>query len=118
MVFLLNIFDNGFALGKCFFSILKSNFPILVFTLKEKGGLNYMIFLLLFLFSSFRSFSSPSLSLYFNSSLKPLLRSACSYVDFAASKISWLHEISVIRLLTALGSSFKIFGGWFECLLM
>ena len=88
MVFLLNIFDNGFALGKCFFSILKNNFPILVFTLKEKGGLNHIIFLLLFLFSSFRVFSSPSLLLYFNSSLKPLLRSACSYVDFAASKIS------------------------------
>ena len=39
-------------------------------------------------------------------------------MDFAASKISWLHEISVILLLTALGSSFKIFGGWFQCLLM
>ena len=118
MVFLLNIFDNGFALGKCFFSILKNNFPILVFTLKEKGGLNHTIFLLLFLFSSFRVFSSPSLLLYFNSSLKPLFRSACSYVDFAASKISWLHEISAIRLLTDFGSSFKIFGGWFDCLLM
>ena len=118
MVFLLNIFDNGFPLGKCFFSILKNNFPMLVFTLKEKSGLNHMIFLLLFLFSSFRVYSSPSLFLYFSSSLKPLLRSACSYVVFAASKIIWLHEISVIRLLTALGSSSKIFGGWFECLLM
>ena len=107
MVFLLNIFDNGFALGKCFFSILKNNFPMLVFTLKEMGGLNHIIFLLLFLFSSFRVFSSPSLFLYFNSSLKPLLRGACAYVDFAASKISWLHEISVIRLLTAFGSLLK-----------
>ena len=118
MVFLLNIFDNGFALGKCFFSILKNNFPMLVFTLKEKGGLNHMIFLLLFLFSSFRVCSSPPLFLYYNSSLKPLLRSTCWYALFAASKISWLHEISVIRLLIALGSYFKIFGGWFECLLM
>ena len=118
MVFLLNILDNGFPLGKCFLSILKNNFPVLLFTFKEKGGLNHMIFLLLFHFSSFRVCSSLSLFLYFNSSLKPLLRSTCSYVIFAASKISWLHEISVIRLLTALGSSFKIFGGWFECLMM
>ena len=114
MVFLLNIFDNGFDLGKCFFSNLKNNFPMLAFTLKEKGGLNHMIFLLLLLFSSFRVCSSLSLFLYFNSSLKPLLRSASAYVIFAVSKISWLHEISVICLLIALGSFFKIFGGWFE----
>ena len=118
MVFLLNIFDCDFAVGKCFFSISKNHFPMLVFTLKEKGGLNHMIFLLLFLFSLFRVCSSPSLFLYFNSSLKPLLRSACSYVVFRASKIFWLDEVSVIRLLIALGSSFKIFGGWLECLLV
>ena len=118
MVFLLNIFENGFDLGKFFFSILKNNFPMLVFTLKEKGGLNHIIFLLLFLFSLFLVCHLLSLLFYFSSSLKPLLLSACSYVLFAASKISWLHEISVIRLLIALGSSFKIFGGWFECLLM
>ena len=100
------------------FSILKNDFPMLVFTLKEKGGLNHMIFIFLFRFSSFRVCSSPSLFLYFSSSLKPLLRSACSYVVFAASKKSWLHEISVIRLLIAYGSSLKIFGGWFEYLLM
>ena len=77
---------------------------MLVFRLKEKGGLNHMIFLLLFLFSSFRICSSLSLFLYFNSTLTSPLRSACSYVAFAASKISWLHEISVIRLLIALGN--------------
>ena len=38
MVFLLNIFENGFDLGKFFFSILKNNVPMLVFTLKEKGA--------------------------------------------------------------------------------
>ena len=99
MVFLLNIFENGFDLGKFFFSILKNNFPMLVFTLKEKGGLNQIIFLLLFLFSLFLVSPLLSLLLYFSSSLKPLLLSACSYVIFAASKIPWLHEISVIRLL-------------------
>ena len=36
---------------------------------------------------------------------------------FAASKMSWLRETSVIRLLIVLGSSFEIFDGWFECLL-
>ena len=113
MVFLLNIFDNGFALGKCFFHILKMFFPMLVLTFKERGGLNHMIFLLLF-----RVCFSPSFFLYFNFSLKPLLCSACSHVVFAASKMSWLHEVSVIRLLIGLCSSFKIFGGWFECLLM
>ena len=94
MVFLLNIFDNGLDLGKCFFSNLKNNFPMLVFTLKEKGGLNHMIFLLLLLFSLFRVCSLLSLFLYFNSSLKQL-RSASSYVVFAVSKISWLHRISI-----------------------
>ena len=118
MVFLLNIFENGFDLEKFFFSILKNNFPVSVFTLKEKGGLKHIIFLLFFFFSLFVVCSSLSLLLYFSSSLKPLLRSACPYVLFAASKISWLHKISVIRLLIALGSSFKTFGGWFESLLM
>ena len=122
MAFLLNIFDSAFALGKCFpilgFFSKKNNFPMLVFTLKEKGGLNYIIFFLLFPFSSFRVCPSLFLFLYFNSSLRLLLRSACLYVVFALSKISWLHEISAIGLLIALGSSFKIFGGWFKCLLM
>ena len=117
MVFLLNIFENGFDLGKFFFSNLKNNFPMLVFTLKEKGRLNHIIFLLLFL-SLFLVCPFPSLLLYFGSSLKPLLLSACSYVLFAESKIYWLHEISVIPLLIALGRSFKIFSGWFECLLI
>ena len=53
MVFLLNVFENGFYLEKFFFSILKNNFPTLVFTLKEKGGFNHTIFLLLFLLSLF-----------------------------------------------------------------
>ena len=118
MVFLLNIFKNGFHLGKFFFSILKNNFPMVVFTLKEKDGLNHIIFLLLFLFSLFLVCLFLSLLLYFSSSLKRLLLRACSHVLFAASKISWLHETSVIHLLIALDRSFKIFGGWFECLLM
>ena len=118
MVFLLNIFENGFDLEKFFFSILKNNFPVSVFTLKEKGGLKHIIFLLFFFFSLFVVCSWLSLLLYFSSSLKPLLRSACPCVLFAASKISWLHKISVIHLLIALGSSFKTFGGWFESLLM
>ena len=37
---------------------------------------------------------------------------------FAARKKSWLHEISVIRLLIALFNSFKMIAGWFECLSM
>ena len=98
MVFLLNIFENEFDLGKFFFSILKNNFAVLVFTIKEKGGLKYIIFLLLFLFSLFLVCSSLSL-LYFSSSLKPLLHSACLYVLFAVSEISWLHEISVVYQL-------------------
>ena len=118
MVFLLNIFENRFDLGKFFFSILKKNFPMLVFTLKEKGGLNQIIFLLLFFFSLFLVCSLPSLSLDFSSLLNPLMFSACLYVLFAALKISWLHEISFICLFIALDTSFKIFGGWFECLLM
>ena len=118
MMLLLNIFEKGFHLGKFFFSILKNSFPTWAFTLKEKGGLNHIIFLLLFLFSLFLVCPLLSFLLYFSSSLKPLLLSACSYELFPASKISWLHEISVIHLLIALGSSFKIFGGWFECLLM
>ena len=117
MVFLLNIFENGFDLGKFFFSILKNNLPMLVFTLKEKSGLNHVIFLLPFLFSLFLVCPLLSLLLYFSSLLKPLLLSACLYVLFVASKISWLHEISFICLLIALGSSFKIFG-CFECLLI
>ena len=118
MVFLLNIFKNGFHFMKFFFSILKSNFPVLVFTLKGKNGLNHIIFLLLFPFSLFLVCSLLSLLLYFSSSLKPLLHSSCLDVLFAVSKISWLHEISAIRLLIALGSCFEILGGWFECLLM
>ena len=51
---------------------------MLVFTLKEKGGLNHVIFLLLFLFSLFLVCLLLSLLLYFSSSLKPLLLSACS----------------------------------------
>ena len=98
MVFLLNIFENEFDLGKFFFSILKNNFAVLVFTIKEKGGLKYIIFLLLFLFSLFLVCSSLSL-LYFSSSLKPLLHSACLYVLFAVSEISWLHEMSVVYQL-------------------
>ena len=35
-----------------------------------------------------------------------------------ASKLLWLHKVSVIRLLIALGSSFKILDEWFECLLV
>ena len=69
---------------------------MLVFTLKETGGLNHIIFLLVFLFSLLLVFPLLSLLLYFSSSLKPLLLIACSYVLLAASKISWLHEISVI----------------------
>ena len=115
MVFFLNILDDGFDLRKFFFSIFKNNFPMLIFTLKEKGGLNNIIFLILF--SLFLVCSLLPLFLYFNSSSKPLLCSACLYVLFPASKISWIHEIFVIRLLIALGSSFKVFGGWFECLL-
>ena len=115
MVLLFNIFDNGFDLGKYFFSNLKNNFTMLVFTLKEKGALNHMIFLLLLLFPSFRVCSSLSLFLYFNSSLKPLLRSASSYVVFAVYPDYMKY---VIRLLIALSRSFKIFGGWFDCLLM
>ena len=118
MVFLLNIFESGLYLGKFFFSILKNIFPMLIFTLKEKGGLNHIIFLLLFLCPLFLVFPLLSLLLYFSSSLKPLLLSASSYVLFVASKISWLHEISVICLLIVLGNSFKIFSEWFECLLM
>ena len=118
MVFLLNIFENGFDLGKFFFRISKNIFPMLIFTLKEKGGLNHIIFLLLFLFSLFLVFPLLSLQLYFSSSLKPLLLSASSYVLFVASKISRLHEISVIHLIIALGSYIKIFSEWFECLLM
>ena len=116
MVFLLNIFENGFDLEKFFFSILKNNFPMLVFKFNEKGGLNHIIFLLLFLFSLFLVCPLLSLLLYFSYSLKPLLLRASSYVLFATSKISWLREISVICLLITLGSSFKIFGGWFDCL--
>ena len=67
IVFLLNIFDNEFILGKCFFSISKNNFSMFVFTLEEKGGLNHIIFLLLLLFSSFQVCSSLSLFLHFNS---------------------------------------------------
>ena len=118
MVFLLNVFENEFDLRKFFFSILKNNFPMLVFILKEKGGLNHIIFLLLFLFSLFLVCTLLSLLLYFGFSLKPLLLSACSYVLFPPSKISWLHQISVICLLIALGRSFKIFSGLFESLLM
>ena len=103
MIFLLNIFENGCDLGKFFLSILKNNFPMLVFTLKEKGGSNHIIFLLLFLFSLFLVLPLPFLLLYLTSSLKPLLLSACLYVLFAASKISWLYEKSVIRLLFAFG---------------
>ena len=113
IVFLLNIFDSRFDLENRFFSILKNNFQMLVFTLKETGGLNHMILLLVFLFSSFQV--CPSLCfffLYFKLSLKPLFRSASSYMLLAASKISWLHEISVIRLLINSGSFFKIVGGW------
>ena len=69
---------------------------MLVFTLKKTGGLNHIIFLLVFLFSLLQVFPLLSLLLYFSSSLKPILLIACSYVLFAASKISWLHEISVI----------------------
>ena len=97
---------------------LKNNFPMLVFTFKEKDGLNHMNFLLVSLFSSFRVCWSVSLFLYFNSSLKPLLGSASLFVVFAVSKMSWLHEISGIHLLLALGRSFEIFGGWFDCLLI
>lgn len=43
---------------------------------------------------------------------------ACSYMGFEAPKISWLQEIFDIHLLIALGTSLKIFDGWFECLLM
>ena len=118
MVFLLNIFENGFDLGKFFFSILKNNFPMLVFILKENSGLNHIIFLLLFLFSLFLVCTLPSLLLYFSFPLKPLLLRAYSYLLFPPSKISWLHEIPVICLLIALGRSFKIFGGLFVSLLM
>ena len=117
MVFFLNNLDDGFDLRKFFFRIFKNNFPMLIFTLKGKGGLNNIIFLFLTLFSLFLVCSSLALFLYFNSSSKPLLCSACLYVLFLASKISWIHEIFVIRLLIALGSSFKVFCGWFECLL-
>ena len=115
MVFYLSILDDRFDLRKFFFSIFKNNFPMLIFTLKEKDGLNNIIFLILF--SLFLVCSLLPLFLYFNSSSKPLLCSACLYVLFPASKISWIHEIFGIRLLIALGSSFKVFGGWFECLL-
>ena len=66
IVFLLNIFDSRFHLEKRFFSILKNNFQMLVFTLNEKGGLNHMILLLLFLFSSFQVCPSLSFSLSYS----------------------------------------------------
>ena len=90
MVFYLSILDDRFDLRKFFFSIFKNNFPMLIFTLKEKDGLNNIIFLILF--SLFLVCSLLPLFLYFNSSSKPLLCSACLYVLFLASKISWIHD--------------------------
>ena len=58
MVFYLSILDDRFDLRKFFFSIFKNNFPMLIFTLKEKGGLNNIIFLFLILFSLFLVCSS------------------------------------------------------------
>ena len=114
----ISCFKNRFELGKFFFRILKNNFPKLVFTLKEKGGLNYTIFLLLFLFSLFLVCSLLPLLLYFSSALKPLFLRASSYVLFAASKypgymkyLLFVYEFLWVVLL-------KKFSGWLECLLM
>ena len=96
-----------------FFSNFKNNFPLLVFIVKEKGILNHTIFLLLFLFSSFRVCSSLFF-FFFSSSLKLLLRSAFSNLVFAASKKFWFLEISVIHLLNTLGSSLKTFDSSFK----
>ena len=116
--FTISCFKNGFDLGKFFFRILKNNFPMLVFTLKGKGGLNHIIFLLLFLFSLFLVCSLLPLLLYFSSALKPLFLRASSYVLFAASKypgymkyLLFVYEFLWVVLL-------KKFSGWLECLLM
>ena len=116
--FTISCFKNGFDLGKFFFRILKNNFPMLVFTLKGKGGLNHIIFLLLFLFSLFLVCSLLPLLLYFSSALKPLFLRASSYVLFVASKypgymkyLLFVYEFLWVVLL-------KKFSGWLECLLM
>ena len=74
---------------------------MLAFTLKEKGGLNHTIFLLLFFFLILCIFFCLHIS------LKQLLRGAYPYVVLAASKIYWLQKISDIPLRIAFGCSSK-----------
>ena len=78
-----------------------------VLTFKEKGGLQHLIFLFLFLFASplliFRSLGL----LYENISVKPLLFNGFSNVSFALLKTFSSQEMSYIHFVIDFGSSLK-----------
>ena len=87
---------------------------MLVLTFKEKGGLYHIIFLFHFFFFSFINISLDLICE--NVSVKPLLLNAFLYVSFALLNMFSPQEMSEICLLTDFASSFKILGGWFDCL--
>ena len=112
---ILNIFDRGLAFGKFFLNILKNNFSMLVLTFKQKRMVvpyNFafslafcfsVIDILITIFSIWKRFSKTTVIQYF-------------LVSFALSNTFLSQEISEICLFIDFGSSFKILGGWFDCL--
>ena len=83
MVLRLKILFNLLFGGKCLLRSLKNTLPMFVFTFLEKGELNHMIFLFLFLLVSVSAFL-PGVFEYLKFYLKPLSFKASLY-NFAAS---------------------------------
>ena len=88
----------------------------MILTFKEKGGLFHIIFPFLFFFASLLLIFWSLDLIYENVSVKPLLFNAVSYVSFALVNTFSSQGMSEIRLFIDFGSSFKILGGWFDCL--
>ena len=83
VLFLLNNLRYLWCRGKCLSMSRRNILPMLVFTLPLYGGLNYIIFLLLFLLGGGVDVNSIV-------SLKPLILSALLYAGAALSKYSLL----------------------------
>ena len=116
-VFLLKILCRIWLAGKCFFSNFRNTLPTLIFTIFELSGLNQMIFLLCFLPSLFSSYCTSS-GKYLSSSVKPFFFSTLLLILTDLLNISSLDKISDICLGIDFSTCFKIFGGWFEFILM
>ena len=111
MVFLLQILCNLWLLEKHSNTILRKLAPTLVFTLSENGGLNQVIFLLLFLLPDIGQLQHQNAEAYCG--IHSPVRQKEDFADGQLSITDWLVSSSAescLHLLQEFPPLFRVFG--------